>query len=165
MAGARKKPAKKKMVRGPKQATMRQAPAGTSEEYERRSKALAKRHGWTDAERKRWANRQWQVDHTARRLADHAEDADQYPTLSAQDKALWRRGGTRSYDPYSRRAAVGEAISPTERTRREALARQKKEAAKKKATRAKKVASAKKAAPKRSPAKKRASPLKGRSYR
>lgn len=165
MAGARKKPAKKKMVRGPKQATMRQGPPGTREEYRRRSKALAKRHGWTDAERKRWESRQWRVDYQARRLADHAEDADQYPSLSAQDKAAWRRGRARSYDPYSRRAAVGEAIDPAERTRREALARQKKEAAKKKATRAKKVASAKKAAPKRSPAKKRAAPLKRRSYR
>ena len=164
MAGARKKPAKKKMVRGPKQATMRQAPPGTRTEYRRRSAALAKRHGWTDAERKRWENRQWHVDYKARRLADHADDADRYPTLAAQDKAAWR-GGARSYDPYSRRAAVGEAINPTERTRREALARQKKEAAKKKATRAKKVASAKKAAPKRSPAKKRAAPLKRRSYR
>ena len=162
MAGARKKPAKKKMVRGPKHATMRQAPAGTREEYSRRSKALAKRHGWTQTERKRWESRQRSVDYISRRMADHAEDADRYPTLAAKDKAVWR-GRSPGYG--AQKVAVGKAISPTERTRREALARQERETDKKKATRAKKVASAKKAAPKRSPTQKRAAPLKRRSYR
>ena len=164
MAGARKKPAKKKMVRGPKQATMRQAPAGTREEYERRSKALAKRHGWTKEERKRWESRQESVDGRRRTMSEHAEHASRWPKGAAREKGLWRGDGHRAAFG-AERGAVGKAISPTERTRREALARQEKEAAKKKAARAKKVASAKKAAPKRSPAKKRASPLKGRSYR
>lgn len=209
MAGARKKPAKKKMVRGPKQATMRQGPQGTREEYRRRSKALAKRHGWTQTERENWEMRERMNDARKRHLSEHAKatkrgkahgkaadaaekdyvrrwkagerNIDSYRVMKdnrAEEERELRRGadhreqwrGTKMWSDHPADAvATGRKISPTERVRRQALARQEKEgkakraAAKKKVTTAKKAA--KKAAPKRSPAKKRASPLKGRSYR
>ena len=187
MAGARKKPAKKKMVRGPKQATMRQAPAGTREEYERRSKALAKRHGWTQTERSRWESLQRRTDREAHYLSQHDKKAARAESVArskkvgllsagylresaARDKEVWRTGDSGRMPPYPyEKRALGQTISPTETVRRAALARQEKEgkakraAAKKKVTTAKKAA--KKAAPKRSPTQKRAAPLKRRSYR
>ena len=209
MAGARKKPAKKKMVRGPKQATMRQAPAGTSAEYRRRSAALAKKHGWNKAERDRWEVLQAVTDKRARHLSEHAEatkrgkahgraavaagkdyvrkrkagesynesyrahehhrtEEDRELRRGARNRGLWRGTRTRSDHPGDA-VATGRKISPTERVRRQALARQQKEGNAKRAAAKKKVAAAKaaakKAAPKRSPAKKRAAPLKRRSYR
>jgi hypothetical protein len=216
MAGARKKPAKKKMVRGPKHATMRQAPAGTREEYRRRSKALAKRHGWTQTERENWEMRERMNDARKRHLSEHAKatkrgkahgkaavaagqdyvrkrkagesygesyaahkhhriEEDRELRRGAEHRAQWR--GTKTWSDHpADAAATGREITPTERIRRRALARQQEEgdakraAAKKKAATAKKKVTtakkaAKKAAPKRSPAKKRAAPLKRRSYR
>ncbi len=106
MAGARKKPAKKKMVRGPKQATMRQAPEGTSEEYGRRSKALAKRHGWTKEERLRWERLQRATDRRARHLSEHAKATKRGKAhgkaadAAEKDYLRRRKAGERNMDSY-----------------------------------------------------------------
>ena len=160
MAGARKKPAKKKMVRGPKRATMSERKGtyssgdtfhrATADNFfgerkgrqyralgarsdtragrvETRSHDYARKHGWTEKERRRFTELQ--------------KDKDEHP-------GRWEG-----------------KVSPKEQVMRASITRSHKSSAAKKAARAKKVASAKKAAPKRSAAKKRAAPLKRRSYR
>ena len=150
MAGARKKPAKKKMVRGPKHATIksdkkalsrgfglvsgtfgkgfRPNPRSANGRLLIKGQKLREKHGWTKSEMFRYLEME-------------------------RDREMW---------PASREGK----ISSKERVMRESLERKHKASAPRKAAVSKAKKALKKAAPKKTtPAKKRAAPLKGRSYR